>query len=101
MFGLFNKRFYEQNWRIQRLEDNDKTMFEKLDKIEHGQKAQEKVSDKLDRTLDEMKRERELDKEMKERNAKNIKDLKTWVMGLIGTILGSLIIAILRTVFGI
>ncbi|HFN9049741.1 TPA: DUF2951 family protein, partial [Staphylococcus aureus] len=27
MFGLFNKRFYEQNWRIQRLEDNDKTMF--------------------------------------------------------------------------
>ncbi|HFN8415539.1 TPA: DUF2951 family protein, partial [Staphylococcus aureus] len=79
MFGLFNKRFYEQNWRIQRLEDNDKTMFEKLDKIEHGQKAQEKVSDKLDRTLDEMKRERELDKEMKEKNAKNIKDLKTWV----------------------
>ncbi|HDG5469347.1 TPA: DUF2951 family protein, partial [Staphylococcus aureus] len=76
-------------------------MFEKLDKIEHGQKAQEKVSDKLDRTLDEMKRERELDKEMKEKNAKNIKDLKTWVMGLIGTILGSLIIAILRTVFGI
>ncbi|HFO1902393.1 TPA: DUF2951 family protein, partial [Staphylococcus aureus] len=62
---------------------------------------QEKVSDKLDRTLDEMKRERELDKEMKEKNAKNIKDLKTWVMGLIGTILGSLIIAILRTVFGI
>ncbi|HDH6638845.1 TPA: DUF2951 family protein [Staphylococcus aureus] len=101
MFGLFNKRFYEQNWRIQRLEDNDKTMFEKLDKIEHGQKAQEKVSDKLDRTLDEMKRERELDKETKEKNAKNIKDLKTWVMGLIGTILGSLIIAILRTVFGI
>ncbi|HFN8602597.1 TPA: DUF2951 family protein, partial [Staphylococcus aureus] len=42
-----------------------------------------------------------LDKEMKEKNAKNIKDLKTWVMGLIGTILGSLIIAILRTVFGI
>ncbi|GJF63626.1 MULTISPECIES: DUF2951 family protein [Staphylococcus] len=101
MFGLFNKRFYEQNWRIQRLEDNDKTVFDKLDRIEHGQKAQERVSEKLDRTLDEMVRERQLDKEMKEKNAKNIKELKTWVMGLIGTILGSLIIAILRTVFGI
>lgn len=102
MLGFFNtRRQYEQSWRIQRLEENDKIIFDKLDRIEYSQKAQEKVSDKLDKTLDEMKREREMDKEMKEKNAKNIHDLKMWVLGLIGTVVGSLIIAALRLFFGI
>ncbi|AKA99862.1 hypothetical protein FCFHV36_1714 [Staphylococcus aureus] len=32
MFG-FTKR-HEQDWRLTRLEENDKTMFEKFDRIE-------------------------------------------------------------------
>lgn len=102
MLGFFqNKKQYEQHWRISRLEDNDKVIFDKLDRIESSQKAQEKVSDKLDRTLDEIRKEREADKDMKEKNSKNIHDLKMWVLGLIGTIVGSLILSVLRLFFGI
>ncbi|EZY60995.1 DUF2951 family protein [Staphylococcus aureus] len=101
MFGLFNRRFYDHEWRIKRLEDDRETIFKKLDNIQESQKVQEKVSGKLDRTLDVIIREKDLDKEIKDKNAKNIQQLKTWILGLIGTILGSLIITILRTIFGI
>ncbi|PTG66602.1 DUF2951 family protein, partial [Staphylococcus chromogenes] len=37
----------------------------------------------------------------KETNKKNIREMKMYVIGLVGTIVGSLIIAILRTFFGI
>ncbi|UXU67488.1 DUF2951 domain-containing protein [Staphylococcus agnetis] len=99
MFGFIKRR--EHEWRIMRLEENDKTTFEKLDRIEQSLRAQEKVGDKLDRTLDEMKRNRLEEERNKEKNAKNIQDIKMWILGLIGTILSTIAIAVLRTIFGI
>lgn len=91
----------EHEWRILRLEENDKDMFKKLDNIEHSLRTQEKVYDKLDRTFDELKRDRLKDEENKKENAKNIKDLKMWMLSVIGTILSTIIIALMRTFFGI
>ncbi|HCZ3872599.1 TPA: DUF2951 family protein, partial [Staphylococcus aureus] len=41
------------------------------------------------------------DEKNKKKNAKNIRDIKMWVLGLIGTIFSTIVIAILRTIFGI
>lgn len=60
MFG-FTKR-HEQDWRLTRLEENDKTMFEKFDRIEDSLRAQEKIYDKLDRNFEELKRDKVEDK---------------------------------------
>ncbi|EGQ1605585.1 TPA: DUF2951 family protein [Staphylococcus pseudintermedius] len=91
----------EHEWRILRLEENDKDMFKKLDNIEHSLRAQEKVYDKLDRTFAELKQDRLKEEQNKKENAKNIRELKVWMLGVIGTILSTIIIAILRTFFGI
>ncbi len=91
----------EHEWRILRLEENDKDMFKKLDNIEHSLRAQEKVYDKLDRTFAELKQDRLKEEQNKKENAKNIRELKMWMLGVIGTILSTIIIAILRTFFGI
>ncbi|EUQ27113.1 TPA: DUF2951 domain-containing protein [Staphylococcus aureus] len=99
MFG-FTKR-HEQDWRLTRLEENDKTMFEKFDRIEDSLRAQEKIYDKLDRSFEELKRDKVEDEKNKEKNAKNIRDIKMWILGLIGTIFSTIVIALLRTVFGI
>ncbi len=40
MFG-FTKR-HEQDWRLTRLEENDKTMFEKFDRIEASERRKKK-----------------------------------------------------------
>ncbi|QDS64481.1 DUF2951 family protein (plasmid) [Staphylococcus aureus] len=50
MFG-FTKR-HEHEWRIRRLEENDKTMLSTLNEIKLGQKTQEQVNIKLDKTID-------------------------------------------------
>ncbi|MDM5646978.1 DUF2951 family protein, partial [Staphylococcus aureus] len=68
-------------------EENDKTMFEKFDRIEDSLRTQEKIYDKLDRNFEELRRDKEEDKKNKEKNAKNIRDIKMWILGLIGTIL--------------
>lgn len=99
MFGFMKK--HEHEWRIRRLEDNDKDMFKKLDSIEHSLRTQEKVYDKLDRTFEELKKDRLKEEENKKENAKNIKDLKMWMLGVIGTILSTTILALLRMLFGI
>ncbi|WP_215398807.1 DUF2951 family protein [Staphylococcus aureus] len=99
MFG-FTKR-HEQDWRLTRLEENDKTMFEKFDRIEDSLRTQEKIYDKLDRNFEELRRDKEEDEKNKEKNAKNIRDIKMWILGLIGTILSAFVIAILKTIFGI
>ncbi|HHW5118562.1 DUF2951 family protein [Staphylococcus pseudintermedius] len=99
MFGFMKRR--EHEWRIMRLEENDKDMFKKLDNIEHSLRAQEKVYDKLDRTFAELKQDRLKEEQNKKENAKNIRELKVWMLGVIGTILSTIIIAILRTFFGI
>ncbi|EOD8229717.1 TPA: DUF2951 family protein, partial [Staphylococcus aureus] len=51
--------------------------------------------------LDAIQKEREIDEKNKKENDKNIRDMKMWVLGLVGTIFGSLIIALLRMLMGI
>ena len=37
----------------------------------------------------------------KKENDKNIRDMKMWILGLIGTIFSTIVIALIRTIFGI
>ncbi|WP_105872023.1 DUF2951 domain-containing protein [Staphylococcus aureus] len=97
--GWFKK--HEHEWRIRRLEENDKTMLSTLNEIKLGQKTQEQVNIKLDKTLDAIQRERQIDEKNKKENDKNIRDMKMWILGLIGTIFSTIVIDLLRTVFGI
>ncbi|EXM41203.1 phage protein [Staphylococcus aureus DAR5801] len=76
-------------------------MLSTLNEIKLGQKTQEQVNIKLDKTLDVIQKEREIDEKNKKENDKNIRDMKMWVLGLVGTIFGSLIIALLRMLMGI
>ncbi|AKK61671.1 hypothetical protein EQ90_09860 [Staphylococcus aureus] len=76
-------------------------MLSTLNEIKLGQKTQEQVNIKLDKTLDAIHKEREIDEKNKKENDKNIRDMKMWVLGLVGTIFGSLIIALLRMLMGI
>ncbi|PAI34639.1 hypothetical protein APW59_15185, partial [Staphylococcus aureus] len=62
---------------------------------------QEQVNIKLDKTLDAIQRERQIDEKNKKENDKNIRDMKMWILGLIGTIFSTIVIALLRTIFGI
>ncbi len=99
MFG-FTKR-HEHEWRIRRLEENDKTMISTLNEVKMGQKTQEQVNIKLDKTLDAIQRERQIDEKNKKENEKNIRDMKMWILDLVGTIFSTIVIALLRTIFGI
>lgn len=76
-------------------------MLSTLNEIKLGQKTQEQVNIKLGKTLDAIQKEREIDEKNKKENDKNIRDMKMWVLGLVGTIFGSLIIALLRMLMGI
>ncbi|EWW07958.1 phage protein [Staphylococcus aureus H38226] len=76
-------------------------MLSTLNEIKLGQKTQEQVNIKLDKTLDAIQKEREIDEKNKKENDKNIRDMKMWILGLIGTIFSTIVIALLRTVFGI
>lgn len=96
-----NSQGRDYETRIKRLEDNDEKIFASLEQIKDGQHNQELINQKMNFTLDSINREREIDKESKKENQKNIKDIKMWVLGLVGTIIGSLIIAALRMLFGI
>ncbi|QYR36547.1 DUF2951 family protein [Staphylococcus aureus] len=99
MFG-FTKR-HEHEWRIRRLEENDETMLSTLNEIKLGQKTQEQVNIKLDKTLDAIQRERQIDEKNKKENDKKIRDMKMWILGLVGTIFSTIVIALIRTIFGI
>ncbi|EOA9329448.1 DUF2951 domain-containing protein [Staphylococcus aureus] len=99
MFG-FTKR-HEHEWRIRRLEENDETMLSTLNEIKLGQKTQEQANIKLDKTLDAIQRERQIDEKNKKENDKNIRDMKMWILGLVGTIFSTIVIALIRTIFGI
>ena len=87
--------------RIKRLEDNDEKIFNSLEQINDGQHNQNLINQKMNFTLDSINRERELESQNKKENQKNIKDIKMWVLGLVGTIAGSLIVAVLRMFFGV
>ncbi|PTH38760.1 DUF2951 family protein [Staphylococcus agnetis] len=87
--------------RLGHLESDVKEIKNSLGQIKEGQHKQDLVNQKMDLTLDSINRERELDKENKEVNRKNIREVKMWILGLVGTIAASLIIAIIRTALGI
>ncbi|UXS76378.1 DUF2951 domain-containing protein [Staphylococcus chromogenes] len=91
----------ETERRLSRLEENDDKIFDSLDEIKNTQHSQNLINQKMDFTLDTINREREIDKDNKEANRKNIREVKMWILGLVGTIAGSLVIAVLRTLFGI
>ncbi|WP_274316351.1 DUF2951 family protein [Staphylococcus hyicus] len=91
----------ETERRLSRLEENDEKIFNSLEQIKDAQHGQNLINQKMDFTLDSINREREIDKDNKEANRKNIREMKMWVLGLVGTIIGSLVIAVLRTIFGI
>lgn len=76
-------------------------MLSTLNEIKLGQKTQEQVNIKLDKTLDAIQRERQIDEKNKKENDKNIRDMKMWILGLVGTIFSTIVIALLRMVFGI
>ncbi|HIH0564871.1 TPA: DUF2951 family protein, partial [Staphylococcus aureus] len=77
------------------------TMLSTLNEIKLGQKTQEQVNIKLDKTLDAIQRERQIDEKNKKENDKNIRDMKMWILGLVGTIFSTIVIALIRTIFGI
>ncbi|MEB8094159.1 DUF2951 domain-containing protein [Staphylococcus caprae] len=87
--------------RIQRLEDNDEKIFASLEKIKDGQHNQQLINQKMNFTLDSINREREIDQENKKENKKNIKEVKMLMLGTVFTIASTLIVTILRMVFGI
>lgn len=87
--------------RIKRLEDNDERIFASLEQIKDGQHNQELINQKMNFTLDSINREREIDKESKRENRKNIKEMKRLMLGMVFSVAGSIIFAIFRMVFGI
>lgn len=93
------ERDYET--RIRRLEDNDEKIFASLEEIKDGQHNQQLVNQKMNFTLDSINREREIDQENKKENKKNIKEVKMLMLGTVFTIASTLIVTILRMVFGI
>lgn len=52
-------------------------------------------------TLDSINREREIDKESKKKIVKNIKEMKRLMLGMVFSVAGSIIFAIIRMIFGI
>ncbi|HCZ5923359.1 DUF2951 family protein [Staphylococcus sp. FR124] len=87
--------------RIKRLEDNDERIFASLEQIKDGQHNQELINQKMNFTLDSINREREIDKESKRENRKNIKEMKRLMLGMVFSVAGSIIFAIIRMIFGI
>ncbi|MHB7917871.1 DUF2951 family protein [Staphylococcus borealis] len=87
--------------RIKRLEDNDEKIFASLEQIKDGQHNQELINQKMNFTLDSINRERQIDQENKKENKKNIKEVKMLMLGTVFTIASTLIVTILRMVFGI
>ena len=93
------ERDYES--RIQRLEDNDEKIFASLEEIKDGQHSQELINQKMTFTLDSINRERQIDQENKKENKKNIKEVKMLMLGTVFTIASTLIVTIIRMIFGI
>ncbi|PNZ88673.1 DUF2951 family protein [Staphylococcus devriesei] len=93
------ERDYET--RIQKLEDNDEKIFTSLEQIKDGQHNQDLINQKMNFTLDSINRERRIDQENKKENKKNIKEVKMLTLGTVFTIASTLIVTILRMVFGI
>lgn len=78
-----------------------KGVFKSLDEIKKGQHSQDLINQKMDFTLESINRERELDKEAKQDQKKDMKKIKWYVISVVGTIGTSLVIAVVRMWIGI
>ncbi|MDH9162057.1 DUF2951 family protein [Staphylococcus succinus] len=78
-----------------------KKLYDSLREIEKGQHTQELTNQKMDFTLDSINREREIEKQNKEENRREFKQLKWLITGTVATLLGSLILAFVRSWLGI
>ncbi|CAM4129745.1 DUF2951 family protein [Jeotgalicoccus halotolerans] len=97
-FSRLHKKIDENE---KKSEEETKRIFDVLDEIKTGQHSQELVNQKMNFTLDSINREREIDKEAKKENRQDMKKLKYWMLGLIGTLGTSLLVALIRTWLGI
>ncbi|MDW8564725.1 DUF2951 family protein [Staphylococcus shinii] len=82
-------------------DDTTKRLYNTLEEIKKGQHTQEMTNLKMDYTLDSINRERQLDKENKEQNKKEFRQLKWLIFGTVATLFSSLILAIIRSWLGI
>lgn len=76
-------------------------LYDSLDEIKKGQHTQEMTNLKMDYTLDSINREREIEKENKKQSKKDFKQLKWLITGTVATLFGSLLLALIRSWFGI
>lgn len=97
-FSRLHKKIDENE---KKSEEETRKIFDALDDIKTGQHSQELVNQKMNFTLDSINRERELDQETKKENRQDMKKLKYWMLGLIGTLGTSLLLALIRTWLGI
>ena len=97
-FSRLHKKIDENE---KKSEEETRKIFDVLDDIKTGQHSQELVNQKMNFTLDSINRERELDKETKKENRQDMKKMKYWMLGLIGTLGTSLLLALIRTWLGI
>ncbi|EKU50309.1 DUF2951 family protein [Staphylococcus massiliensis] len=97
--------------RLERLEKNDEKIFNSLEDIKNGQHTQELVNQKMTYTLDKINEDRDHEKKVKkererkyeeEKNnrKKDFKQIKFMVFGTVLTIIGSILWALIRMVFG-
>ena len=87
------------------IEYDIKGISNSLDDIKKGQHSQELVNQKMNFTLDSINSEREAEKkekqEQKKESKKDLKQMKYLSLGMIGTIITSLIVALARVWIGI
>lgn len=80
-------------------------VYQSLEDIKKGQHEQDKLNMKMDFTLTSINREREEEKERREedrrKSEKNMNTLKWSIFSLIGTLIVSLLVALIRTWLGI
>ncbi|REI04078.1 hypothetical protein DOS62_06725 [Staphylococcus felis] len=95
MFGFFSRS--EQEWRLRRLEENDKSMFRTLEKFEDNLKQQEERNQRIDENLKIVNQNMEND----EKSKKELKSKLDKLFWLIITGVVGLIINYIRTLIQI
>lgn len=83
------------------VDDTVKKLYASLEEIKQSQHTQEKTNLKMDYTLNAINREREIEKENKKQSQKDFKQLRFMMLGTVATLLGSLLLALIRSWLGI
>ena len=69
--------------------------------VKDNQADQKLINQKMDFTLDSINSERVRDKEDRQKRDEQFQWLKRWIIGLVGTLVGSLVFAAIRFFLGI